>query len=257
LSSSLSTSSGLPPIRRISLSAPLRWLGGAWSDLVCDPLPLLAYGLGLTLLGWAWIALVYVTHAAYWVYLLTCGLVFVAPLFAMGLYEAGRRMEQGERPTLGEILFVRRALRQDMAYLGLSILMLFFVWGSFAQIVYGLVSDQAPTDVAAFTAFVLTTPTGRGMLIFGTLVGGIAAFAVFCFTAVSAPMLLDRNNDFFLAVVTSVRAVICNFAPMALWAGVIAILLAAAALTGLFGLVIVFPWLGLASWRAYRDLVVS
>jgi len=244
-------------VRRISLFAPLYWLGGAWSDLLRDPLPLLAYGFGLTLLGWGWAFLVYKTHASYWIYLLTCGLVFIAPLFAMGLYEAGRRLEQGERPTLRQILFVRRALRQDMAYLGLSVLMLFFIWGSFAQIVYGLVSDRAPTNWADFAAFALNTSLGRGMLISGTIVGGIAAFAVFCCTVVSIPMLLDHENDFFQAVVTSVRAVICNFAPMLLWAAVIAILLAAVAATGLFGLVIVFPWLGLASWRAYRELVVS
>ena len=252
-----STPSGLPSVRRISLFAPLRWLGGAWSDLLRDPLPLLAYGVGLTLLGWAWVALIYVTHAAFWAYLLTCGLVFIAPLFAMGLYEAGRRLEKGERPTLGQILFVRGAARQDMAYLGLSILMLFFIWGSFAQIVYGLVSDRAPTNWADFAAFAMTTSLGRGMLISGTIVGGIAGFAVFCCTVVSVPMLLDHDNDFFCAVVTSVRVVIRNFAPMMLWAVVIAILLAAVAATGLVGLVIVFPWLGLASWRAYRALVVS
>jgi uncharacterized membrane protein len=202
-------------------------------------------------------ALVYVTHAAYWVYLLTCGLVFIAPLFAMGLYEAGRRLEIGERPSLGEMIFVRGAVRQDMAYLGLAVLMLFFIWGSFAQIVYGLVADRAPTSWAAFAAFALNTAMGRGMLISGTIVGGIAGFAVFCCTVVSVPMLLDRDNDVFSAVVTSVRAVIRNFAPMMLWAGVIALLLTAAAASGLVGLVIVFPWLGLASWRAYRELVVS
>ena len=252
-----STPAGLPALRRIDLFAPLHWLGGAWSDLLRDPLPLLVYGVAMTLLAWAWVSLVYLTHAAYWVYLMTCGLVFIAPLFAMGLYEAGRRLELGERPTLGQMLFVPRALRQDMAYLGLAILMLFFIWGSFAQIVYGLVSDRAPTDWAAFAAFVLHTDLGRGMLISGTIVGAVAGFAVFCCTVVSAPMLLDGDADFFSAVITSVRAVICNFRPMLLWAALIAVLLAAVVATGLVGLVIVFPWLGLASWRAYRELVID
>ena len=249
--------SALPSVRTVGLGAPLHWLGGAWSDLVRDPIPLLAYGAGLTLVGWGWAALVVVTHASYWIYLLTCGLVFVAPLFAMGLYEAGRRLEQGERPTLAEMLFVRGAVRRDMAYLGLSILMLFFIWGSFAQICYGLISDRAPTSWTAFAVFALTTSLGHGMLVSGSIIGGIVAFAVFCCTVVSVPMLLDHDNDFFCAVVTSVRVVIRNFAPMMLWAVVIAILLAAVAATGLVGLVIVFPWLGLASWRAYRALVVS
>jgi uncharacterized membrane protein len=186
---------------------------------------------------------------------LTCGLVFIAPVLAMGLYDAGRRLELGQRLKLRQILFVRRALRQDMAYLGLSVLMLFFIWGSFGQIVYGLVSDRAPTDWAGFAAFALHSSLGRSMLIAGTIVGGVAAFAVYCCTVVSVPMLLDSENDYFSAVVTSVRAVIQNPAPMLLWAAVIAALLAVVAATGLIGLVVVFPWLGLASWRAYRALV--
>ena len=242
---------GLPAVRRIGVFAPLGWLAGAGSDLMRDPLPLLAYGFCLTLLSWAWAALIILTHASFWAYLLTCGLVFIAPVFAMGLYDAGRRLELGQRLKLRQILLVRRALRQDMAYLGLSVLMLFFIWGSFGQIVYGLVSDRAPTDWAGFAAFALHSSLGRSMLIAGTIVGGVAAFAVYCCTVVSVPMLLDSENDYFSAVVTSVRAV------MLLWAAVIAALLAMVAATGLIGLVVVFPWLGLASWRAYRALVES
>ena len=37
----------------------------------------------------------------------------------------------------------------------------------------------------------------------------------------------------------------------------IAALLLASAATGFLALVVVFPWLGLASWRAYRALVAD
>jgi uncharacterized membrane protein len=42
---------------------------------------------------------------------------------------------------------------------------------------------------------------------------------------------------------------------MTLWAAIIGILTLISAATGFLGLVVVFPWLGLASWRAYRELV--
>jgi len=50
-------------------------------------------------------------------------------------------------------------------------------------------------------------------------------------------------------------AMLCLPLPMLLWAGIIAALVALSVLTAFAGLVLVFPLLGLASWRAYRDLV--
>ena len=89
----------------------------------------------------------------------------------------------------------------------------------------------------------------------GGLVGGAIAFLTYCLVVVSAPMLLDRRTNVFAAVATSVRAVNANFASLLLWAAIIAVLLLAAAATGFLALVVIFPWLGFASWRAYRDLV--
>jgi uncharacterized membrane protein len=42
---------------------------------------------------------------------------------------------------------------------------------------------------------------------------------------------------------------------MLLWAVIIVVLMAIGFATWMIGLVLVFPWLGHASWHAYRDLV--
>ncbi|MDP3299097.1 MAG: hypothetical protein Q8M38_03240, partial [Phenylobacterium sp.] len=55
----------------------------------------------------------------------------------------------------------------------------------------------------------------------------------------------------------SFRTVALHPAPMILWAALIAGLLLASAATGFLALVVVFPWLGLSSWRAYRALVAE
>ena len=69
--------------------------------------------------------------------------------------------------------------------------------------------------------------------------------------------LLDRKTDVFIATVTSVRSVAKNPGPMLLWAVMIAVLTAIGLVTAFIGLVVVFPVIGLSSWRAYRALVVS
>jgi uncharacterized membrane protein len=48
-----------------------------------------------------------------------------------------------------------------------------------------------------------------------------------------------------------------NTGPMMQWAASIAGMLLLSAATCFVGLVIVIPWLGLASWRAYRCLVAA
>ncbi|MGB5809390.1 MAG: DUF2189 domain-containing protein [Polyangiales bacterium] len=207
---------------------------------------LLSFGLGYELV---------VANAAFWVLALTVGFVFVAPMLAMGLYEAGRLIERGETPTLQGMLFVRSALRQDIAYLGLLLVMIYLFWGRIAQIVYGLSTYRLHRTVEDFVTYAVWTPDGHSMLITGTAIGGVIAYLTYCLVVVSAPMLLDRKTGFFAAVATSVQAVTENFWPMTLWAAILGILTLATAATGFLGLIVVFPWLGLASWRAYRELV--
>jgi len=249
------SSGGLPEVSTIDMRAPFRWLGGGWSDLWKAPGPCLAYGLILALLSFALCYALIAADAAFWVLSLTIGFVFVAPMLAMGLYEAGRLIERGEKPTLGGMLFVRSALRQDIAYLGLALVLIYLFWGRIAQIVYGLSTYQLHRTVGDFAEFAVGTPDGQNMLITGTIVGGVIAFFTYCMVVVSAPMLLDQRTGVFAAIATSVTAVVENFWPMALWAAIIVVLTLFAAATGFIAFIVVFPWLGLASWRAYRELV--
>ncbi len=247
--------SGLPDIATVDWKAPFRWLRDGWRDLWQAPGPCLIYGLIVTLLSFGLCYALITADAAFWVLALTVGFVFVAPMLAMGLYEAGRSIERGETPALGQMLFVRSALRQDLAYLGLLLVLIYLFWGRIAQIVYGLSTNRLHRTVEDFVTYAVGTPDGHNMLITGSVIGGAIAYLTYCLVVVSAPMLLDRNANFFAAIATSVRAVAENFWPMTLWAAILGILTLASAATGFLALVVVFPWLGLASWRACRELV--
>lgn len=175
----------------------------------------------------------------------------------MGPYETGRLLEAGLRPSVARTLLVRRALRGDVAALGAGLFMLFGLWLQAAQIVYGLSTFTLHDTPAQLAAFTFGTVEGRAMLAAGSAVG--AAFGLVTFSAVvaAAPMLLDARVGVFAAVATSVRVTAANFGPLMLWAGLILALVALSAATGFALMVLAFPWLGLASWRAFRDLVVS
>lgn len=245
----------LPPVRTVGMGAPFRWLAGGWSDLRKAWIPCLIYGGVLAGLSFLTSLVLVLTDASFLALVLTCGFVFIAPMLGMGLYEAGRLIEKGETPTLPRMAFVKRAFSQDVAYLGLFLLLIYLLWGRIAQLVYGLSTWNLHDSVSKFVTFALTTSEGHTMLMTGSLIGGVIAFFTYMIVVVAAPMLMDRQTNVFAATVTSFTAVAANPLPMALWAVLIVLLLLASAATAFALLVIVFPLLGLASWRAYRDLV--
>jgi uncharacterized membrane protein len=68
-------------------------------------------------------------------------------------------------------------------------------------------------------------------------------------------MLLDRDVGAAVAVETSVRAVLTNPVPMAIWGIMVAALLVIGSLPFFVGLAIVMPVLGHATWHLYRRIV--
>jgi hypothetical protein len=253
----MAESNGLPEVTAIGFATPLEWLAGGWRDLWRAPFSVLAYGLVVATISGVTVTGLALTGMGLWSLVLAAGFAFLAPMIAMGVYEGGRLIEEGQRPSLFRIAFVGQAFRRDVVFLGLALLIVFGIWAELARVTYGIATSRLYETLDEFLTFALATGTGNVMLIWGTVVGGILAWLTYSFVVISAPMLLDRNADIFVATVTSVRCVVKNTGPMMLWAAIIAGMLLLSAATFFVGLVIVIPWLGLASWRAYRCLVAA
>jgi uncharacterized membrane protein len=78
---------------------------------------------------------------------------------------------------------------------------------------------------------------------------------VLVLSAVSFPLLLDRDIGVGTAIGASVEVVRKNPGPMALWGLIIAGSLLLGAIPLLLGLAIVFPVLGHATWHLYRKVL--
>jgi uncharacterized membrane protein len=86
----------------------------------------------------------------------------------------------------------------------------------------------------------------------------VFAALVFGSTVVSLPMMLDRGTDAMTAAITSLRVVTTQTGVLVLWGLLIVLLVAVALLVPWqWPLVVVGPWLGCASWHAYRACVGS
>jgi uncharacterized membrane protein len=114
---------------------------------------------------------------------------------------------------------------------------------------------MTPTSVGAFLHQVFRTSGGQAMIVIGVGVGFLFALAAMMISVVSVPLLLDQDAGLDTAVSTSVKAVLANPGPMAVWGLTVAGLLLLGSLPAFIGLVVVVPVLGHATWHLYRKLV--
>jgi uncharacterized membrane protein len=247
----------LPAVRRIELAdlrdvlaKGLDDLGAYRSDVIflCIIYPIA----GLLL---AWLAFGYELLPL--VFPLASGFALIGPVAAVGLYEISRRREQGHDITWAETLGVVRAPAFGaILALGLVLLAMFLLWLAAAQVIYLMtLGPEPPAGVGAFVRDVFTTGAGWVMIVVGVGVGFLFAVVVLTISVVSFPMLLDRDVGLYTAVATSVRAVLTNPGPMAVWGLIVAGGLVVGSIPALLGLIIVMPVLGHATWHLYRKVV--
>jgi uncharacterized membrane protein len=124
-----------------------------------------------------------------------------------------------------------------------------------AVLVYALFFGVRPfPGLDHIAAMLLTEPIGWAMLVVGTAIGGLFASFAFAISVFSIPMLLDRRTDALTAMGTSMALVWNNLVPMVVWGAIVLVLFAVSVVTGLLGLIVIFPLLGHATWHAYRTV---
>ena len=106
-----------------------------------------------------------------------------------------------------------------------------------------------------FVANILGTPQGWKLIGFGTAIGFVFAVVALSISVVSFPLLLDRDVDVPVAILTSVRAVLTNPFTMALWGLIVTSILAIGFLLLFIGLGVAVPILGHSTWHLYRRVV--
>ena len=128
------------------------------------------------------------------------------------------------------------------------------VWARASLIVFALFYTGDMPSVAGFVGQMLS-PDNLEFVFAYLCVGGFFALLVFAISVVSVPMMLDRDTDGIVAVLTSLRAFGANVPAMIVWGAIIVALTAAGFALFFVGLVVTVPVIGHATWHAYRALV--
>ena len=92
-------------------------------------------------------------------------------------------------------------------------------------------------------------------MVTGGLVGFCFAALALCLSVVSIPLMLDRDVGLVPALDASLRLTRANPLAVALWGFIVAAALILGSLPLFFGLAVVMPVLGHATWRLYRKAI--
>jgi uncharacterized membrane protein len=247
----------LPHVRQIGVTDIWKALVKGFADFKAMPSHLVFLGLIYPVVGLILARVTDDSRLLPLMFPLTAGFALLGPFAAVALYELSRRREQSGDVTVREVLLVTRSPAiGSILWLGALLGIIFLLWLVTAWEVYILtVGNVRPQTYGELWHLAFTTPAGWGLIIWGVSIGAIFAAFVLSISAISFPLLLDKNVGVTVAIETSIRAVFVNPGPMALWGLIVAAALVVGSLPLLIGLAVVIPILGHATWHLYRALV--
>lgn len=240
-------------VGRVSIFRPFTWLGRGASDLARCGTVSLAHGLLMALTGW--VLLLMLGNHPYFVVAAVSGFLLAAPVMTTGLIELSRRCAEGAPARFDDSLAPLRSHRGPLFRFGAILALLVVGWFAASEVMLRAAFDLHAPSIAETYYVGFLDAAHRAQIVAYVAAGGLLALVVLAISVVTVPLIVDRDLRAGEAIRASLRAVAANPAAMLVWSVLIVGITALGFATLLVGMVVFIPWLGHATWHAYRDLV--
>jgi uncharacterized membrane protein len=240
-------------VSRVSVGRPFTWLSQGWMDMRRNWGASLGYG-GL-IVGLGWTVLIFCGTHPYYVAAAFSGFLLGAPIISAGFAEMSRRYEAGEQATFDDSLaaFARRP--GSLFAFGAILALCAVIWFAVSAVMLDTVFHVAAPSMRETLYRGFIDQMNRDQVEAYFAVGGSLAALVFVLSVVSVPLIIDKGATPGRAMATSLHAAFSNIPAMVVWSGLILVLTVIGYAPLLFGLVIIGPLLGHATWHAYKDMI--
>lgn len=245
-------------INQLDMSSPNKWIKAGWNDIKTTPVASLAYGTVFAALG---MLLVYAySSSSHMVFAITTGFLLLGPFLAVGLYAISRNSQDQAKCETKMSFF--KGIKSGcgnpdcIAMYALLLGIITMAWVRLSAILAALFFNSALLTSHDMSVMeLLYSENSIGFLTMYVTIGAIIALFVFSISAISIPMIMDKEMDCITTSITSFKAVMKNKMPMLYWALLIVLFTAIGMVTLGIGLIVTMPLIGHATWHAYRDLI--
>jgi len=233
----------LASCNKVGLDAPIRWVKMGWADYRRSLAISSVYGFLIMMVSYAVFFVAWKLSSFTAAIAMLSAFIFIAPVLCLGLYSVARQLKRYQHADLKKSF--RHGFRPygDLALFIIVLIVIALIWARAASLIHVFFPFGEEKDMSALLLF----------LGVGTFIGSLFSLLVFCVSAFSLPMIMDKKVDMITCCVSSFNAVLRNKRVMALWAALIVLFTGIGIVTLFLGFMIVIPVLGFATWHSYRE----
>jgi len=240
-------------VKTVPMFRPLRWLGRGIADCWACGWASIAHGFLMAVLGWMMI-LILGSHP-YFIAAAISGFLLVAPIMTTGLCELSRRRAAGLSIDFDGSLSALARNGGALFRFGAVLAVFALMWFAVSEVMLRTVFHGSAVDFSqSYWRGFLGLASQRDVYAYVVIGAALAAF-VFAVSAVAVPLIIDRHVGAREAMAGSLKAVAANLPAMVVWSALLVVLTGIGFATFLFGMIVIVPVLGHATWHAYRDLI--
>jgi uncharacterized membrane protein len=250
-----SKNDSIPSVQKIDGDAHWRWLALGWSDFKRGWRASIGVGIGVAVASLLIVFALWMTGLEAFIPAACGGFAILGPVLATSLYDISQRLDAGESVTWRTPFERLPKGMGQVIWVGFALFFILMVWARIATLLYAIFTGtMIPIPGQDFIHFALETPNGLAMLAVGSVIGAFLSVITFAIAAFSIPMLTDVRVDAFTAMAMSCQAFLKNPMSLLAWGFNVALFIALSLVTGFLALIFVFPWLGHATWRGYKEM---